>query len=281
MQEEAPIYVIGYPKSGNTWLLRMLCEICDANINQTDEINRATYKESRKNIIHKSHFEDISKLHSNGKFIYIVRDIRDVLVSGFFYTHHFINENSVINKNNIDIGSLLFRCYFKYQIKQLNLRWQYNKVTTFKHWILSLLVKLKDLITRRQPLPKKINLNWSEHISYWANRPNIHLVRYEDLLSNTTLEMEKILNFLHLSYSPEDLNNIVHEQSFQIKKQQFKNKGDIRNTQFMRQGRSGDWIRFLDNELVNEITQSHEKCLLMMGYLSYPPMCQATLRPPQ
>ena len=106
MSKEAQIYVVGFPKSGNTWLLRILCDLCDANIDQGGVVNRADYRANRQKTIIKMHFEDPNSVILGGKVIYIVRDVRDVLVSGFFHTHRALQRYEAsfqINEKGISV----------------------------------------------------------------------------------------------------------------------------------------------------------------------------------
>ena len=58
-----PIYVIGYPKSGNTWLARMIAEVLRANIASADVINSSDNRQDRdgKYLIIKKHYTLLNK----------------------------------------------------------------------------------------------------------------------------------------------------------------------------------------------------------------------------
>ena len=130
MALEAPVYVVGFPKSGNTWLLRMMCDICDANIQLVDPINRADYRADSTRVLHKSHFPDLADLPQDARLIYVVRDIRDVVVSGFFHNHRFIPEELVLAEGPRGLKSALLRSYFRHHVRRLNRRWCGNFLRT-------------------------------------------------------------------------------------------------------------------------------------------------------
>lgn len=255
MGTEAPINVVGFPKSGNTWLLRMLCDICEANIDASDVVNMADYKANAGRLIRKIHFANALDRSSNERTIYIARDIRDVLVSAFFFNNSFVSEKYVTINEPFSIKRYLARQYFRHQIRRMNLRWCGNEYAELLNWING--HAKKDLM----------GLNWSDHICHWINNPSVFVVRYEDLLLDTISTMEKVLKFLQVEYKPDELNRIVHTQSFKEKKRYFQAEGNIRNDQFLRRGEAGDWVRFLDDELIDEIMLVHKKGMVAMGYL--------------
>ena len=86
MKNKEPIYVVGFPKSGNTWLARLISETLDSNLAPNNSIDAADFSENRKGkyIIFKQHTDENISDISKSSVIYIIRDVRDVLVSGFF-----------------------------------------------------------------------------------------------------------------------------------------------------------------------------------------------------
>jgi len=88
MQEEREnVYIVGYPKSGNTWLARLLGDVLDSPvISGKDKPSLADegYARKGKYIIRQQHI--IHKNRPNdGKIVFIVRDPRDVAVSVMYY----------------------------------------------------------------------------------------------------------------------------------------------------------------------------------------------------
>lgn len=78
------IYVIGFPKSGNTWLTRLLGDALKASVEAGGghkSLSDWTYGSSEY-IIRQRHTIERPE---TGKFVIIVRDPRDVIVSAAFY----------------------------------------------------------------------------------------------------------------------------------------------------------------------------------------------------
>ena len=40
---------------------------------------------------------------------------------------------------------------------------------------------------------------WSEHVSYWSQVSGVIVVRYEDLLEDTEVEMRRVLDFFDIN----------------------------------------------------------------------------------
>ena len=88
-----PIFVIGYPKSGNTWLARICADTLDSPIvTGNDSVNRADKKQNYRGKfeIYKLHCSKQStpdRIIKSSKIFYVVRDFRDILISGYFFNH--------------------------------------------------------------------------------------------------------------------------------------------------------------------------------------------------
>ena len=61
---------------------------------------------------------------------------------------------------------------------------------------------------------------WGEHYRFWKkNSKNFLLIKYENLIENTYLELEKLIeflkNYLELNISEEKKKNIIETTNFQ------------------------------------------------------------------
>jgi hypothetical protein len=85
--DKREIFVVGYPKSGNTWLSRLLGDLLDSPIKSRDNklsIGDEGYERSGKYVIRQEHL-DKKKYNGETPIILIVRDPRDVAVSAWKY----------------------------------------------------------------------------------------------------------------------------------------------------------------------------------------------------
>ncbi len=249
------IYVVGFPKSGNTWLARLLAEVTLSNIDASNSVDEADNSANRTGgyLIHKFHDSGNMLLPDGVRVVYIVRDIRDVLVSAFFFNNSFMSEDCV-RIDNEKCGwfkGFFARSYFRHQIKRMNKQWCGNELTVLRNWVHG----------------KKSNVgNWSEHIRSWSNRPQIIMVKYEDLLQDTESVMRKVLNSIYIEVSDTALKKAISNQSFDKKKSKFRNSGNKKNVQFLRSGKAEGWREYLTRDIVKNIEMRHYRVMNKYGY---------------
>lgn len=253
------IYVIGFPKSGNTWLARLMAEITNSNIHANsnkDYLHLAdnSFKRNGDFIIYKEHAVDDIELVLKEKVIYIVRDVRDVIISGFFHSHRKINENLILNNK-------IMNKYFEYEIRGLNNKWQGNFLNRM---YLRFVIFVKFLLNKK----KLVEFGgWSDHVEYWMQWKEVCFVRYEDLLDDTKGEITRIVSELDLNIDENIIDKAIQNQSFDKKKETFLQQGDIKNLEFLRNGKKESWKRLLSNEMYKEIITKHSKIMKQFNYI--------------
>lgn len=255
--DKEPIFIIGYPKSGNTWLARICADALDSPIVTGDDpVNQADKKKNYRGKfeIHKLHCSKQDKpdyVEETSKIFYVVRDFRDILISGYFFNHKGHNEKRIMlgdRKCLLDNG---LKMYFNHQIKRMT-----------KHWTSHELTVLRNFLNGR----KNFVGNWSDHIDYWIKFPNVYIVKYENLLEDTYFVMKRAFVYLGINYSDQCLREAIERQSFKKRKQEFHSKKDEINQRFMRKGVSGDWKHFLDEKRVKYVKQVHGVTMNGLGY---------------
>jgi len=242
------IYVVGFPKSGNTWLVRLLADSLGGLIGGADkneEIEKFNKRMRERNpnpefCIIKSHAlpEDFfsEKKESIHGIVYTQRDFRDVIVSAFFHHHRRLDQGLVEKKALQEIISLGF-------------------VDACRHFVYRLLF-WKELIYLVQR-GWGGSMRWPEHIDRWQaieeKFPQIYMsfTSYESLKANTPNSLGEILKDLNLEVASGIIDEAVRRQSFENKKAYFQQKyeetGDPKYQRlytFMRKGRSGDWKNY-------------------------------------
>ena len=256
LKEQEDIYVIGFPKSGNTWLARLLAEVTDSNLVPSNPVDAADYSLERKAdyLIHKKHIVDDIQTVVNSKTVYIVRDVRDVLISGFFHCNRWCT-NSLI-KNNVFV-----RWYFNHEIRRLNNMWQSTIWGELKY---SLIRFITSLVRKKSP---NVSIgSWSHHVNKWTKDSNVVVIRYEDLLDDTEVQVRKLLDVLKLDVHDDILKQAVLNQSFKKKKAAFIESGDLKNSQFLREGKTNGWKELLPREIVKEIEIAHANMMNKFAY---------------
>lgn len=268
-----PIFVIGYPKSGNTWFARLLADALDSPmVGGKNPIDIAdiglNHSHSGGYIIHKLHHSERSRpayIREGSKVFYIVRDVRDVLVSGFFHFHRNAGEDKYTLKASCVASHLFYRYYFFWETSRMIKKWQGTEIDMFKHKIKRLLGALYHFENEKNANGLHIG-NWSEHVNYWIEFPNACVVRYEDLLADTYTTLKNLFGKTGIRCSEQHLIEVIKRQSFKVRKKEFQKKGDQINTKFMRKGVAGDWKRFLDEKLIQRIKKAHGPTMNRLGY---------------
>ena len=261
MKNKEPIFVIGFPKSGNTWLARLLAEVTRSNIavnDPLDVINAADNSPERTGcyVVYKEHVVNDVEEALRGKVVYIIRDVRDVLISGFYHCNRWCN-NELIKRN------IICRWYFIHEVGKLNKMWQGN---AWAETLYKVRCSIKFLIGYKY---NKVRIgSWSDHVSFWAGKPGVIIVRYEDLLRDTKGEMRKLLDAFEMDVSDEILSQAISNQSFENKKALFQQSGDSRNAKFLRSGEAGGWRELLSPSMVKKIEMQHGRVMNEYGYKS-------------
>jgi len=236
------IFLVSFPKSGNTWTRFLLANLrfpdqpaTWANINRLIPDPTVTTKRDfdrmpRPRII-KSH-ECFDPRYP--RVVYIVRDPRDVVVSQYHYHRKIrkIEDDSPMEK----------------------------------------------FVTRFLAGETCPHGSWGQNVSTWLTtsegNPRFLLLRYEDLVADTARELAKVVAFLDLSAGPERIAQAVERSSAdrmrQLEKRQpDKNelmKGSRKDLSFVRAAGSGGWRSDLPAPMVARIEAAWGSLMQHLGY---------------
>jgi hypothetical protein len=236
------IFLVSFPKSGNTWTRFLLANLrfpdqpaTWANINRLIPDPTVTTKKDfdrmpRPRII-KSH-ECFDPRYP--RVVYIVRDPRDVVVSQYHYHRKIrkIEDDSPMEK----------------------------------------------FVTRFLAGETCPHGSWGQNVSTWLTTsegtPRFLLLRYEDLVADTARELAKVVAFLDLSAGPEQIAQAVERSSAdrmrQLEKRQpDKNelmKGSRKDLSFVRAAGSGGWRSDLPAPMVAQIEAAWGSLMQHLGY---------------
>lgn len=237
------VYLVSYPKSGNTWLRFLIANLLAENPKKVSlsglekivpDIYRNTNEElsmiSRPRIL-KSHESFVPNYK---KVIYIVRDPRDVAVS---YYHHLIKTRKI------------------------------KEGYPMKDWI--------EEFVRGCYTPEFGT--WKENVGSWVGArkrdQNFLLVSYEQLLENSLDSLKEISSFLNLNVPVGRIKEAIllssAERMRKIEKQENwqPSAGDMRSDKrFVRSAKSGGWKKELLPEHADFILQNWEALMQELGY---------------
>jgi hypothetical protein len=227
------IFVVGYPKSGNTWMQYLIAGLAfGINVSLAPDsliqelVPDVHYKQFYRRYLATTFFKthDLPQPKYR-KVIYVVRDGRDVIVS---YFHHLkaIGTESDYSKL-VTTGEGLFPC-----------RWHEH----VESWLAN---------------------------PYSAE---MLMIRYEDLQRNTVEELQKICNFAGLEREQSTLGSVARETIFETmrakeRKDGWENAAWPKDKQFFRRGKIGSFQDEMPPQALEAFTKLSISTLKRLGYL--------------
>lgn len=224
------VHVNEYPKCGATWVSRLIRSYYGISRNLGNSSIVRPHSVIQKHRLFSPHFK---------KPIIVVRDPRDVWVSYFFYEiyHHKGTRREVILNG-------------------------FNPNASED-------VNLFTYIKEKTKYPERFDpgFSYTEFVDNWIDKKHIHVVRYEDVHSNTKGTLKGILEYLGET-------NIDHEKiNFAIQENTFQNIKSIKSgTQdkfsHKRKGIVGDWKNYLNQDSCKIVHETQQSLLEKLGYES-------------
>ena len=116
-------------------------------------------------------------------------------------------------------------------------------------------------------------LTWSEHVRSWVDNPEIrtHVIRYEDMKTDTHRAFSEAARFLQLPTDPQDIARALAFSAFDTLRAQedeapFRER-NARSPRFFRKGLVGDWQTTLADTQIARIVDAHGAVMKRFGYL--------------
>lgn len=260
-QNKKIIIVCGYQKSGTTWATRLIAQLLDApSAGYWGYEGRTFVVEGKERdselVCYQSHHmlnnlvnTESNKLH---KLIYIVRDPRDIVVSGIFHFSFYSSwVEKVIIKDRLPSKAISL-------LKVVN-----SKSHSIKYKTKRMIMMLKQ----GDGFIDHCNWAWNEHVLPYLNNKEVLVVKYEDLLLKGPSTAKTILNYIGLEKSEDKILNDLASHSFNVKKKEFKEQGNKVKVKHMRKGVVGDWKNQLSDQYVAIIINNHGEIMDTLGYI--------------
>lgn len=240
--KEDDIFLVSYPKSGNTWVRFLL-----GNLSNPHEQTTFLNIEGRIPDIYVNFDKKLLSLPSPrilksheyfdpryNKVIYIVRDPKSVAVS---YYHHCIKFGEIP-------CNMVFPEFVRIFVQ--------GKIDTYG--------------------------SWAENVLSWietrGDDDRFLLLKYEDIKSNTFKSLSKVADFIGLDSDSEIINRAIELSSFDSMKslemEQAKTSQLLKNTDltksFIRKGDVQEWKQYFDKELLHVLYRNFGKAMNNAGY---------------
>lgn len=204
-----PIFLVSFPKSGNTWLRFIL-----ANLLSNEKNNPINFKNLH-TLIPDSHIEKHYKVFNEKKYL----ELPVQIIKSHDQFIDFYNRKRIIYI--VREGKSTLQSYYHY----MNSR----RVIPFKplDFIKSESVQIKE---------------WHKHLISWdMDSIDKLVIKYENLKADPYSEVVKVIDFLNLSFSNDEINKAIDDSSFEnmqkIEKEGYFN--DIR----ISKGESSNFVR--------------------------------------
>jgi hypothetical protein len=281
------IFLVSYPKSGNTWTRFLLGnltspneQITFANVESKVPDIYARSKKSLKRVprprVIKSH-ECFDPRYR--RVIYIVRDPRDVAVSCYHYDRKGRNI-----PDDFPVHTYVTTRFMKTD----------EYFGTWGEHAGSWLVNSRNIfhLSRLKSGFLGTPGSWGENVMSWlgarGHDRQFLLVRYEDLLDDAHREMSRIAEFLNLNGSPERISRAVELSSADnMRKLEARDSNEWVTTKnsrkdigFVRAAKSGEWRKTLPAESVAVIEDAWGPVMKLLGYPTYQKSSDETLLKP-
>ena len=290
------LWLASYPKSGNTWVRTILAQILYSNFDSEKVI------ETSKKIRLYPSKKDFLELDEDFKLsIYPPEKkkvILDKTISNWDISQNKINLNNEINifktHNMLCKIPLKDKEYAFTNIKNTIgvihvVRDPRNVITSLinhfsfesEEQAINFLTNENQTIGLEDNLIPQILSSWSNHFMSWKRFPkNNHLIRYEDLIQNPKIEIERLFeflkNFFKVTITKDDINKIILNSSFEnLKKLETKGlfdenaiskkTGNIKN--FFNLGKENDWKKLIQTKTSNQIEKNFQNEMKVLGYI--------------
>lgn len=228
------IVINEYPKSGGTWLTKLLSDILGLPFAK----NRLPYIKNQM-----FHCHMLAK-GLNKKQIILWRDGRDILISQYY---HSLFYNDVGNKVLVD--------YTRSKVPFQN----YMDVSD----------NLADFIRFIDSGKAKPKYTWSDFVTQWSDDEHCFHVKYENLYDMPIESLVDVLNFCGFYSSQNDIlkiKNTVSKYALSPKNEQKEVRSIEQKVPFARKGGYGGWKKYFKIDAAKLFCELHGDSLIKLGY---------------
>ena len=279
------IWLASYPKSGNTWVRSIISSLLYTedgifNFKLLKKIDQFPKKAYFKEFI--NNFNNFNEIKKN--WIVVQDKINLDNKVKLFKTHpgkYTVENDNFTNEDN-SCGVIYVVRDPRNVVKSISNHYSLSIEQSLK---IMLSVKIigngKDIKEDHLGIYTLLG-TWNDHYRSWTrNKKNLLVIRYEDLISNTQIEIEKIIFFLKkytdFKTSDSKIKNILKTTSFEsLKKMESEdlfiegvlNKETKSKVKFFNLGPKNKWKGEVNDNIIDSIEKNFEKEMLELNYLN-------------
>tara|TARA_X000001036_G_C20452756_1_gene714052 strand:+ start:13 stop:855 length:843 start_codon:yes stop_codon:yes gene_type:complete len=278
------IWLASYPKSGNTWVRSMITSLLYSEDGNFDfrligKIDQFPEKKYFKDLI--KDFNDFQEIYKN----WIVAQDK-INLDGkvkILKTHQgkFTISNNNFTNNENTLGVIYIVRDPRTLVKSISNHYTLSAEDAFNFLIHPRLMGDGKSFKEKEYGLYNILGKWDEHYRSWTtNKNNLLLIKYEDLIKNTEVELKKIIEFLQkyltFEFDEKKIKNILKTTSFESLKnmeklgkfkEQSENKIDGKKVEFFNLGPKNIWQENLKKEIVLKIERNFYSAMKELNYL--------------
>lgn len=251
------VYIGGYPKSGTTWISKMVAYYIGL-----PWVGHTYLQFGFPTVIH--HHWDYHPAFDHS--IFVLRDGRDVMVS--IYMNMVVKgyqqtEKSLSDLHTTSPGRFVRQHYGRHANLHRRFRYLYGSKFDPNDVVANLPKFIESEMTK--PLIPEVKSPWPEYISTWRERSgHVSSVRYEDMLSDPVPVFRDLVGSFGMQPLVEDINYIVKRFSFS--RMTGRKPGEENRKSFARKGIAGDWLNHFSLEARQVFDHYAGDVLIDLGY---------------
>jgi len=222
------IHVNEFPKSGGTWLSRMISECTEFRF---DDNRYPWFGDS----VVKHHKKNLNK----PGMIQVIRDPRDVYVSLYFHCKkQFSGDNW-----NREAVKLINKHYFEIEREETE--------------------EINHFVKAVQSNPIMPPFSWQDFYSSQNGKGSL-IVKYEELRAQPVETLEKVFSSLDIDVEQDVINRVVESNNIDSI---LKKRTNDKEAHFIRRGKVSGYKTYLSDETINIVENNNKIMMKKYGYL--------------
>ena len=287
-------WVSSYPRSGNTWLRLILCGLFftkDGNVNNLNILKKIPKLDSLNNFefIKEISINDYNLIFKDSNYNeetlntyskYWIEAQKKIKINGRKYAFFKTHNARIKLKESLYTNELTTRGFIYISRDPRDIVLSYSKHTNKE------IDSTIDLLNDDKIMGKKktsnrmpeIILSWKDHYRSWKQFtvvPSLFL-KYEDLLNDIEMEINKIADYFHanfhieISNKSEKIKNVIKSTNFNNLKNMENKNGFFEKSEFsdfFRIGKTNQWENELNPDQKNLIEHLFKNQMIELGYM--------------